>query len=89
MKSGTGIFLQEDFEGWPHNWPPLLKQGGGLQFGLLICHSLIWGEDRFMGGFRSHLKQGGPSDVTPETEGHIKLLWLPYIRVLLDGRGTG
>ena len=49
MKSGTGIFLQEDFEGWPHNWPPLLKQGGGLQFGLLVIQSVIGVTGRFMG----------------------------------------
>ena len=43
------MFTGGDFESWPHNWPPLLKQGGGLQFGLSVIQSVIGVTGRFMG----------------------------------------
>jgi hypothetical protein len=49
MDSGTGIFWQENFGGRPHNWPPLVKQAGGLQFGLLVMQSVIGVTGWFMG----------------------------------------
>jgi hypothetical protein len=49
MDSGTGIFWQENFGGRPHNWPPPVKQAGGLQFGLLVMQSVIGVTGWFMG----------------------------------------